>query len=131
MDGVKVCTKCRRELPLDAFNRRSDTKDGHAFRCRMCESEDRRARRHMLPAAGRRNRTAEHHAAKVRALSRFLADVDGSNGCKPHSATWWRQAARDGGFCWAGYADIRAALAQAGIEPFDLSRGNLFGERRW
>lgn len=38
MDKTKICSKCKRELPLDSdhFNRKCDTKDGYTARCKEC-----------------------------------------------------------------------------------------------
>jgi len=34
--GVKVCSTCREELPLDRFGPNKKSADGHAYRCREC-----------------------------------------------------------------------------------------------
>lgn len=121
VDGVKRCQRCGRTLPLDAFNRNRKAKDGLDHQCRECRHNSDRQRRKAKWA--RRAAEAEHTEAEVRGLASFLASLDPG---EPHTATWWRQAARDGGFQWAGYGDVRAALSMAGIEPFDLRRGNLY-----
>lgn len=121
VDGVKRCQRCGRTLPLDAFNRNRKARDGLDHHCRECRHTEDRQRRQAKWA--RRAAEAEHTDAKVRGLASFLASLDPDG---PHTATWWRQAARDGGFGWAGYGDVRAALSMAGIEPFDLRRGNLY-----
>ena len=36
---TKVCTKCGRELPLDAFSKKADTKDGLQYHCKECQRE--------------------------------------------------------------------------------------------
>ena len=38
MNGTKICSKCKRELPLDSdhFNHKCDTKDGFTSRCKEC-----------------------------------------------------------------------------------------------
>ena len=36
---TKVCTKCGRELPLDAFSKKSDAKDGLQYCCKECQKE--------------------------------------------------------------------------------------------
>jgi hypothetical protein len=38
----KICSKCNRELPLEAFGLLSTAKDGHRSRCRECEAEAKR-----------------------------------------------------------------------------------------
>lgn len=35
---MKVCRKCGRELPIDAFNKCAKHKDGHQRHCRECHS---------------------------------------------------------------------------------------------
>jgi DNA-directed RNA polymerase subunit RPC12/RpoP len=119
--ATKRCCRCGRTLPLDAFNRNRAKKDGLEYRCRECSRLDRLRRQAKRRA--KRTAKAEHTEAEVRGLSAFLASLDLG---EPHTATWWRQAARDGGFQWAGYGDVRAALSMAGIEPFDLRSRNLY-----
>jgi hypothetical protein len=119
--ATKRCYKCGRMLPLDAFNRNRAKKDGLDCLCRKCKNKADRQRRQAKRAE--RTAKAEHTEAEVRGLASFLKSLDLG---EPHTATWWRQAARDGGFGWAGYGDVRAALSLAGIEPFDLRRGNLY-----
>ncbi len=119
--ATKRCYKCGRTLPLDAFNCNRSRRDGLDCLCRECKNKADRRRREAKRA--RRAAEAEHTDAEVRGLASFLASLDQN---EPHTATWWRQAARDGGFAWAGYGDVRAALSMAGIEPFDLRRGNLY-----
>ena len=121
MSATKTCRRCGRTLPLDAFNRNRKAKDGLDHQCRECKHKSDRQRRNAKWA--RRAAEAEHTEAEVRGLASFLKSLDPG---EPHTATWWRQAARDGGFAWAGYGDVRAALSMAGIEPFDLRRGNLY-----
>ncbi|MGI6125850.1 MAG: hypothetical protein ACOYEF_02685 [Planifilum sp.] len=123
VDGVKRCQRCGRTLPLDAFNRRTDSRDGLDYRCSECGIEVNRAYRRRMRERRQAHAEAVRPDAKVRGLSAFLASLDTG---EPHTATWWRQAARDGGFGWAGYGDVRAALSMAGIEPFDLRRGDLY-----
>ena len=41
---TKVCTKCGRELPLDAFSKKSDTNDGLQYHCKDCQREANRNR---------------------------------------------------------------------------------------
>jgi ribosomal protein L40E len=36
MDETKVCTKCNRQLPHSAFNKRRDTADGLRYQCKEC-----------------------------------------------------------------------------------------------
>lgn len=36
---TKVCTKCGRVLPLDAFSKKSDTNDGLQYHCKECQRE--------------------------------------------------------------------------------------------
>jgi len=38
MDTTKVCTKCKRMLPLEDFGRRSAAKDGRRSQCRACDA---------------------------------------------------------------------------------------------
>jgi hypothetical protein len=94
---------------------------GLDYRCRECSHRLDRLRRQAKWAE--RSAKREHTEADVRGLASFLASLDPGG---PHTATWWRQAARDGGFQWAGYGDVRAALSMAGIEPFDLRSRNLY-----
>ena len=130
MSVMKTCTKCGRTLPLDAFQRRRKSKDGLKSQCKDCvkERNAENYRRMKAEKRSRRDGVTNRPGTMIEGLSSYLASVDEG---KPHSVSWWRQAARDGGFAWAGFGDVRAALEKAGIEPFDLSRGNLFGERRW
>lgn len=39
--GTKVCSKCRRELPISEFNKDKSCKDGVRIYCRQCDSERR------------------------------------------------------------------------------------------
>lgn len=34
----KICRSCHRELPLSAFNKNCETRDGHKSRCRECDA---------------------------------------------------------------------------------------------
>ena len=36
---TKVCNRCHRMLPITAFNRKSNTKDGYQFQCKECQAE--------------------------------------------------------------------------------------------
>ena len=36
---TKVCTKCGRELPLEAFSKKANTKDGLQYHCKECQKE--------------------------------------------------------------------------------------------
>lgn len=121
MSNTKTCHRCRRTLPLDAFGMRKDSSDGNEYQCRDCIKKYNADYYRRSKARKQRKRDArpEHGASKVAALSAFFESLDPG---KPHTATWWRQAARDGGFSWATYPDVRAALEQAGIEPRDLRR---------
>lgn len=35
-DGMKTCCRCRRELPVSAFHRRSQSPDGYNYYCKDC-----------------------------------------------------------------------------------------------
>lgn len=37
--GTKVCSKCKRELPISEFNKNKNSKDGLYSYCRQCASE--------------------------------------------------------------------------------------------
>lgn len=37
---MKKCTKCQRELKLAEFNKRSSSKDGLAYQCKKCNSDN-------------------------------------------------------------------------------------------
>lgn len=39
IDGVKTCTKCCTEKPLEEFHRAASTDDGHTYRCKECARE--------------------------------------------------------------------------------------------
>jgi hypothetical protein len=39
----KPCSRCRRDLPLDAFNRESRARDGQRAGCRECQHRTARA----------------------------------------------------------------------------------------
>lgn len=125
MSAAKTCTHCGRTLPLESFNRRKDSKDGLNQQCRDCVKRRNAENYRRMKAERHRKRegVTNRPGTMIAALSSYLASVDEG---KPHSVSWWRQTARDGGFPWAGYADVRAALAQAGIEPFDLRSRNLY-----
>lgn len=56
---------------------------------------------------------------------RLRAALAAADDGRPHSATWWRQQARSTGI-EAGYGEVGEALAEMGIAPFDLKRGNLY-----
>lgn len=130
MSATKKCTKCGRTLPLESFNRRRDGKDGLNSMCRDCIKERNAANYRLMKAKRHRKREGGtgRPGTMIAALSSYLSSVeDGSQ----HTATWYRQKARDGGFAWAAYQDVRAALEKAGIEPFDLRSGNLYGKSRW
>jgi hypothetical protein len=36
---MKVCTKCKKEKPLEAFRRQGSTKDGLKYYCKSCDDE--------------------------------------------------------------------------------------------
>ena len=37
--GTKVCSRCKRELPISEFNKNKRNKDGIDNKCRQCASE--------------------------------------------------------------------------------------------
>jgi hypothetical protein len=39
---LKTCRQCKESKPLDEFNRRAESKDGRAPRCRLCTTARRR-----------------------------------------------------------------------------------------
>jgi hypothetical protein len=47
-DGHKICSTCREDLPLSAFNRNRRTKDGLANQCSSCLNVSRRKYRQKL-----------------------------------------------------------------------------------
>lgn len=36
---TKLCTKCKQEKPLDAFNKQTSSRDGLKYECKQCASE--------------------------------------------------------------------------------------------
>ena len=36
---MKICSKCNVSKPLSEFNKRSNSKDGFRFECRICQKE--------------------------------------------------------------------------------------------
>lgn len=41
-EGYKICTFCKRELPLSAFNNKSESPDGKRSQCRECQNKKNR-----------------------------------------------------------------------------------------
>lgn len=47
MNGVKTCTGCRREFPLEQFTKKSASRDGHGNRCKECRQVKRDGRQYL------------------------------------------------------------------------------------
>lgn len=65
---TKTCTKCSTEKPLTAFCKNVRAKDGLAFRCRPCLSEDKKERRKNNLTAERARDAARWESRKVKKL---------------------------------------------------------------
>lgn len=55
MEQVKICRECGLEKPLDEFNKRRGSKDGHQGMCRSCFSRYNKVRYHSDPARFRKD----------------------------------------------------------------------------
>jgi hypothetical protein len=40
LDGFKICSKCKEELPLENFGKHKSERDGYASRCKKCNHEN-------------------------------------------------------------------------------------------
>ena len=59
---TKICTKCKRELPVEAFAKHNSTKDGLQFWCKECKRQRyQETREHTL-------KHQKEYAEKVKAL---------------------------------------------------------------
>lgn len=47
---MKICRKCKQEKPLEAFNKKTDSKDGRQYACRSCDKEYREANKERKAA---------------------------------------------------------------------------------
>lgn len=80
---TKVCTKCRRDLPLEAFSKNARTRDGRDFRCKDCRNlaagEYRRTHRAVLVERANRWRQEhpEYHREKQRERYQRGRDLKG------------------------------------------------------
>lgn len=88
MGGVKVCNKCRRELPADAYQRKASTPDGLARTCRTCDNA-RRIQRKIEKGLRRPDPAPGHKwCEKCKAekpLSAFYVRKSGPQQGKPHA----------------------------------------------
>lgn len=69
MAETKICKKCGRELPVDAFNAHKRTRDGLQPYCKECQAEIVKAGR-----ARRKAQAAEDPAEVTPALAAFTDD---------------------------------------------------------
>lgn len=67
-----ICTKCKRDLPLDSFHIRKDTKGGYRKECKECVREKMLLKYHENPDANKRKAKEQYakHGDKRRAESR-------------------------------------------------------------
>lgn len=76
----KTCSKCDRELPREAFNKRAGSADGLQAWCRECEHASGAERRQKDPAAGtersRRWRAANPERARAATNRQYKANPD-------------------------------------------------------
>ncbi len=63
---MKTCITCETEKPLDQFNKKSGTKDGHRSTCRKCQS-----------AYKRQWRTKNIEHARNESRKRYALDING------------------------------------------------------
>lgn len=88
MSATKLCNKCHRDLPLDAFAKHSAYKDGLQYYCRGCVSEDRRKQRQAAKdaLAGRKfegDRLCKT-CNRTMAVSAFYPDLQRKDGLSTH-----------------------------------------------
>ncbi|MEM9953991.1 MAG: HNH endonuclease [Chloroflexota bacterium] len=90
--NIKHCSRCKQDLPLDAFSRDKSAKDGLSFYCRTCVSERRKLRYVPKPRPeypdGHRNCTK---CGEIKPFSEFHKAKNGRFGldsvCKPCKST--------------------------------------------
>ena len=66
--GTKVCSKCKRELPISEFSKNKATKDGLFCSCKKCES--RRVRDYLKSEKGKRKRKEYYSREYVKEKAR-------------------------------------------------------------
>ena len=66
--GTKVCSKCKRELPISEFGKNKATKDGLICSCKKCES--RRVRDYVKSEKGKRKRKEYYSREYVKEKAR-------------------------------------------------------------
>ena len=92
MPHIKVCVKCKRELPATAeyFHRESMTKDGLRCRCKVCRREEIRKYHQSeegKSVARKRNLINAHGSDAVRLFNSFFERQGGCcAGCGKHQS---------------------------------------------
>lgn len=89
----KVCTKCNTLRPLTDFHKRADTKDGHAYMCRICQSAYDRDPEHRAKdraVVNERYRSDSEYRESRKALHRD----------RYHTDEAYRNASRQGAVRW-------------------------------
>lgn len=66
--GTKVCSKCKRELPISEFGKNKATKDGFICSCKKCES--RRVHDYVKSEKGKRKRKEYYSLEYVKEKAR-------------------------------------------------------------
>lgn len=71
--GTKVCSKCKRELPISEFNKNKRTSDGLSSRCREC------SRKETLECYNKKPKLFRNKTAKD---ARYKSNLDKINKCR-------------------------------------------------
>lgn len=121
--GLKVCCKCRKEMPFDRFSRCKATRDGMSHQCKGCASlyYQRSKKTHTFVSA---DLSALRKAAEDRGLE-FSLQSDGLR-------RWWQNTPEVCVFCGQG-ADEVGRIVEVVVRDQGKSRflSNVAAKIRW
>lgn len=70
---MKKCTKCYLNLPLSAFDKNKNKKDGHVYECKSCRSK--RDRKYYLTSESRKLRSNTNHISAKKYADSNLENI--------------------------------------------------------
>lgn len=98
--GTKVCSKCRKELPISCFNKCKSRSDGLSCRCKECRAiinkrwynKDIEQSRKRIKNSHDKMRNVFQRMGHVRGNSGMLKDnvYNNSGGCRKYITKWWK-----------------------------------------
>lgn len=81
-NGTKVCSKCKRELPISEFCKNKNRKDGLNCYCRQCVSEYYKNNKEHIRKVEREYRRTEKRRESVKRANDKFINTFGRVGCK-------------------------------------------------